>query len=143
MHDARATNAHMKAERAKSELRRGGYVMLRLNNGEAALFYGAEFADSDTILNLSRLAGSGPLLVLTANRIKSLGRSLRRNWPVATIALASQDFDSILILLLDTILAQYDGLNLVAEQVGRLQIMRSGVAKRQIVAICHICAPAI
>ena len=52
--------------------------MLRLNNGEAALFRGAEFADVDDILDLSRLAGSGPLLVLTANRVKSLGRSLRK-----------------------------------------------------------------
>ena len=120
MHDTRAKNALMKAERARSELRRGGHVILRLNNGEAA-FYGAEFADSDTILNLSRLAGSGPLLVLTANRIKSLGRSLRKNWPVATIALASQDFDSVFDFAFgQTILAQYNGLNLVAEKSGSL-----------------------
>ena len=71
MHDARAKNAYMKAERASAELRRGGHVMLRLNNGEAALFCGAEFADCEDINFLSRLAGSGPLLVMTANRVKA------------------------------------------------------------------------
>ena len=86
MLDKRAKNAHMKTERATAELHRGGHVMIRLNNGEAALFRGAEFADVNDILDLSRLAGSGPLLVLTANRIKSLGRNLRTNWPAATIA---------------------------------------------------------
>ena len=90
MHDTRAKNAYMKAERASAELRRGGHVMLRLNNGEAALFRGAEFADGEDINFLSRLAGSGPLLVLTANRVKSLQRSLRQGWPAATIALAEQ-----------------------------------------------------
>ena len=30
MHDTRAKNAYMKAERASAELRRGGHVMLRL-----------------------------------------------------------------------------------------------------------------
>ena len=93
MQDKRAKNAHMKAERASAELHRGGHVMLRLNNGEAALFRGAEFADADDIQDLSRLAGSGPLLVLTANRVKSLGRSLRPHWPAATIALANHQFD--------------------------------------------------
>ena len=57
MLDKRAKNAHMKAERATAELHRGGHVMIRLNNGEAALFRGAEFADIDDIRELSRLAG--------------------------------------------------------------------------------------
>ena len=95
MQDKRAKNAHMKAERASSELHRGCHVMLRLNNGEAALFRGAEFADIDDTLELSRLAGSGPLLALTANRVKSLGRSLRTNWPAATIALANHQFSRV------------------------------------------------
>ena len=95
MHDTRAKNAYMKAERASAELRRGGHVMLRLNNGEAALFRGAEFADGEDINFLSRLAGSGPLLVLTANRVKSLQRSLRQGWPAATIALAARHYQQI------------------------------------------------
>ena len=119
MHDTRAKNAHMKSERASAELRRGGCIMLRLNNGEAALFCGAEFVDGDDILSLSKLAGSGPLLVLTSNRIKSLGRSLRKNWPVATIALASRHFDDVFGLAFGQ--ASLDNeLSIVAEQTGSL-----------------------
>ena len=121
MQDKRAKNAHMKAERATAELHRGGHVMLRLNNGEAALFRGAEFADVDDILDLSRLAGSGPLLVLTANRVKSLGRSLRTNWPAATIALDNQQFDRVFEFMFGHAhLAYDDEINLVAERAGSL-----------------------
>ena len=116
MHDTRAKNAYMKAERASAELRRGGHVMLRLNNGEAALFRGAEFADREEIKFLSRLAGSGPLLVLTANRIKSRQRSLRQDWPAATIALTSRQYDDVFDLAFgQASLNSDDGLNLVAE----------------------------
>jgi GTP cyclohydrolase II len=116
MHDTRAKNAYMKAERASAELRRGGNVMLRLNNGEAALFRGAEFADREEIKFLSRLAGSGPLLVLTANRIKSLQRSLRQDWPAATIALTSRQYDDVFDLAFGRASLNSDeGLNLVAE----------------------------
>ena len=116
MHDTRAKNAYVKAERASAELRRGGHVMLRLNNGEAALFRGAEFADREEIKFLSRLAGSGPLLVLTANRIKSRQRSLRQDWPAATIALTSRQYDDVFDLAFgQASLNSDDGLNLVAE----------------------------
>ena len=111
----------MKAERANSELRRGAHVMLRLNNGEAALFRGAEFADIDDIRELSRLAGSGPLLALTANRVKSLGRSLRSNWPAATIALAKHQFEHVFQFIFGhTPVAHDDDINLVAERTGSL-----------------------
>ena len=121
MHDTRAKNAYMKAERASAELRRGGHVMLRLNNGEAALFRGAEFADGEDINFLSRLAGSGPLLVLTANRVKSLQRSLRQGWPAATIALATRHYEQIFDLAFgQTRLGDDDGFSLVAERSGSL-----------------------
>ena len=121
MLNKRAKNAHMKAERANSELRRGAHVMLRLNNGEAALFRGAEFADIDDIRELSRLAGSGPLLALTANRVKSLGRSLRSNWPAATIALANHQFEHVFQFIFGhTPVAHDDDINLVAERTGSL-----------------------
>lgn len=121
MYDKRAKNAQMKTERASAELRRGGNVMLRLNNGEASLFRGAEFTDIEDILDLSQLAGSGPLLVLTANRVESLGRSLRKNWPAATIALASHHFDRVYEFAFGHAhLARDDGLNLVAERAGSL-----------------------
>jgi GTP cyclohydrolase II len=119
MHDTRAKNAYMKAERASAELRRGGYVMLRLNNGEAALFRGAEFADGEDINFLSRLAGSGPLLVLTANRVKSLQRSLRQGWPAATIALHTRHYEQVFDLAFGQTLLG-DDLSLIAEQSGSL-----------------------
>ena len=50
MQDKRAKNAQMKAERAAAELRREAMLCLRLNNGEAALFRGAEFAHVDDTL---------------------------------------------------------------------------------------------
>ena len=121
MQDKRAKNAHMKADRATAELHRGAHVMLRLNNGEAALFRGAEFADIDDIRELSRLAGSGPLLALTANRVKSLGRSLRSNWPAATIALANHQFEHVFQFIFGhTPVAHDDDINLVAERTGSL-----------------------
>jgi GTP cyclohydrolase II len=121
MHDTRAKNAYMKAERASAELRRGGHVMLRLNNGEAALFRGAEFADVEDINFLSRTAGSGPLLVLTANRMKSLQRSLRQGWPAATISLAAHHYEQLFNLAFgQTRLGVSDGLSLVAERSGSL-----------------------
>ena len=121
MHDTRAKNAYMKAERASAELRRGGHVMVRLNNGEAALFRGAEFADDRDISGLSQLAGSGALLVLTANRIRSLGKALRQGWPAATIALAMHDYERVFDLAFgQTSLDQHNGFSLVAEQSGSL-----------------------
>jgi GTP cyclohydrolase II len=119
--DTRAKNAFMKIERASAELRRGGHVLLRLNNGEAALFLGAEFADEGDIKFLSRLAGSGPLLVLTANRVKSLQRSIRQGWPAATIALAARHYEHMFDLAFDqTSLSEDISLSLVAERVGSL-----------------------
>ncbi len=121
MHDTRAKNAYMKSERASAELRRGGHVMLRLNNGEAALFRGAEFADTEDINFLSRTAGSGPLLVLTANRMKSLQRSLRQGCPAATISLATHHYEKLFELAFgQTRLDDNDGLSLVAERRGSL-----------------------
>ena len=119
MHDTRAKNAYMKAERASAELRRGGYVMLRLNNGEAALFRGAEFADGEDINFLSRLAGSGPLLVLTANRIRSLQRSIRQGWPAATIALPARHYEQVFDLAFGQAPLD-DDLSLIAERSGSL-----------------------
>ena len=111
----------MKAERASAELRRGGQIMLRLSNGEAGLFRGAEFADQDDMRALGRLAGSGPLLVLTANRMKSLGREIRDKWPAATITLAPADYDRVFDLAFgQSNLATNDDISIIAEQAGSI-----------------------
>ena len=67
--------AYMKIDRASAELRRGGIIMLRLANGEAGLFRAVELMRDGDIDTLVQLSGSGAMLVLTDNRITSLGRS--------------------------------------------------------------------
>ena len=66
MYDQQIKNAVMRAARGGTELRRGGTVMLRLANGACGLCRAAELSDGDDIIRLSRLAGSAPLLILTA-----------------------------------------------------------------------------
>ena len=87
MNDQQIRNAMMRAARGGTELRRGGTVMLRLPSGACGLCRAAELSDADDMTRLSRLAGSAPLLVLTAPRLSSLGRVLRNGHPVATVAL--------------------------------------------------------
>ena len=87
MHDQQIKNAMMRAARRGTELRRGGTVMLRLPNGACGLCRAAELSDTNDMTRLSRLAGSAPLLILTAPRMLSLGRTLRDGYPVATVAL--------------------------------------------------------
>ena len=77
----------MRAARGGNELRRGGTVMLRLPNGACGLCRAAELSDVDDMTQLSRLARSAPLLILTAPRLSSLGRILRDGYPVASVAL--------------------------------------------------------
>ena len=117
----RARIAFTKIERISAELRRGGLVMLRLADGEAALFRGAEFADASDAQDLTRLARSSPVLVLTANRLKSLGRQMRDSWPVASIALGVHQQTQIFNLAFGqaTLDADHD-ISLVAEKGGSL-----------------------
>ena len=66
---------------------------------------------------LTRLARSSPVLVLTANRLKSLGRQLRDDWPVASIALCARQQTQIFNLAFGqaTIDADHD-ISVVAEK---------------------------
>ena len=121
MQHPRARNALTKIERITAELRRGGLVMLRLADGEAALFRGAEFADASDAESLTRLARSSPLLILTANRLKSLGRQLRDGWPVASIALGQHQQTQIFNLAFGQAGLDIDhDISLVAEKKGSL-----------------------
>ena len=87
MYGQQIKNTVMRAARGGTELRRGGTVMLRLANGACGLCRAAELSDNDDMTRLSRLAGSAPLLILTAPRLSSLGRILRNGYPVASVAL--------------------------------------------------------
>ena len=87
MHDQQLRNAVTRAARGGTELRRGGIVMLRLANGACGLCRAVELSGCDDMIRLSRLAGSAPILILTAPRLSSLGRQLRDGYPVATVTL--------------------------------------------------------
>ena len=59
--------------------------------------------------------------MLTANRVKSLQRSLRQGWPAATIALAAHHYERLFDLAFgQTHLGDNDGISLVAERNGSL-----------------------
>ena len=107
MYDQQIKNAVMRAARGGTELRRGGTVLLRLTNGACGLCRSAELSDGDDITRLSRLAGSAPLLILTAPRLLSLGQILRDGYPVASVALPNKrhsDFFDLAFPLLDLFL---------------------------------------
>ena len=87
MYEPQIKNAVTRAARGGTELRRGGTVMLRLASGASGLCRAAELSDGDDMTRLSHLAGSAPLLILTAPRLLSLGRVIRNGYPVATLTL--------------------------------------------------------
>ena len=67
-------NFSVKIERAISELRRGGKIVITDNNQNlSVLISPAELIQDDTIENFSQLAKSRPNIVLSANRCKALG----------------------------------------------------------------------
>jgi GTP cyclohydrolase II len=124
MHDQQLKKAVMKAARGGTELRRGGTVMLRLANGACGLCRAAELSDIDDMNGLSRMAGSAPLLVLTAPRLSSLGLALRNGYPVATVALPQSRYDAFF----DLAFAQTAGHGIenetiIAEKAGSLADM--------------------
>jgi len=84
---------YLKVDRACAELRRGGAVVVRLPSGEAAIFKAIEIAHDNDFLELKTLAGSDTLLVLTANRMSSLGHSIKQNKPCATLSSAAHTAD--------------------------------------------------
>lgn len=89
MSSSNINRTYLKVDRACAELRRGGAVIVRLPSGEAAIFKAVEIAHDNDIVELKTLAGSGTLLVLTANRMSSLGHSIGQNKPCATLSSAA------------------------------------------------------
>jgi GTP cyclohydrolase II len=89
MSSSNINRTYLKVDRACAELRRGGAVVVRLPSGEAAIFKAVEIAHDNDIVELKTMAGSGTLLVLTANRMSSLGHSIGQNKPCATLSSAA------------------------------------------------------
>ena len=64
----------IKIERAISELRRGGKLVVSDNNsGTSVLLVASELIQQDTIEKLSNLALSRPNIILSKNRCKAIG----------------------------------------------------------------------
>ena len=88
-------NLAVKIERAISELRRGGKVVVSdINSGISVLLTAAEMVEKDTVLNLSQLTFSRPNIILSSNRAHALGLnsnecpcsiSIDRDWTVNDI----------------------------------------------------------
>ena len=67
-------NLAVKIERAISELRRGGKIVVSdINSGISVLLTAAEMVEKDTVLNLSQLTFSRPNIILSSNRAHALG----------------------------------------------------------------------
>ena len=68
------TNLTVKIERAISELRRGGNLVISdINSGTCVLLFAAELIESDTVQNLSEYTLSRPNIILSANRSNAIG----------------------------------------------------------------------
>ena len=88
-------NLSVKIERAISELRRGGKVVISDNNkGISVLLTPSELIQEDTVETLSRLAQSRPNIILSSNRCKALGIKtnnkpcsilINKNWTTSNI----------------------------------------------------------
>ena len=67
-------NLAVKIERAISELRRGGKIVVSdINTGISVLLTAAELIEKDTVNNLSQLTLSRPNIILSSNRAFALG----------------------------------------------------------------------
>ena len=67
-------NLTVKIERAISELRRGGKVVISDNNtGISVLLMSSELVQLDTVDTFSKIALSRPNIILSANRSKAIG----------------------------------------------------------------------
>ena len=88
-------NLTVKIERAISELRRGGKVVISDNiTGASILLISSEFIQSDAVESLTKLAQSRPNIILSANRCKAIGINsnkkpcsilINKNWSVTDI----------------------------------------------------------
>ena len=71
-------NLTVKIERAISELRRGGKLVVSdINTGTCVLLIAAELIENETIQNLSELSQSRPSIILSANRSNAIGINVK------------------------------------------------------------------
>ncbi len=90
------TKTYLGINRACSELRRGGVILVRLANGEAGLFRAAELIGDDDAFLLSKLAGSVAMLVVTNERVSMLGRDISERHSCVSISINKKTASEIL-----------------------------------------------
>ena len=91
-------NLTVKIERAISELRRGGNLVVSdIDSGICVLLFAAEFIESETVQNLSEYTLSRPSIILSANRSNSIGIKVK-DQPSSILIKKQWSIDDILSL---------------------------------------------
>ncbi|MGB0521239.1 MAG: GTP cyclohydrolase II [Candidatus Puniceispirillaceae bacterium] len=105
----------LKLDRVFMILRRGGFVMLRDERGQAGLLRAAEFADyiPDPV---AHLAQSNEILCLTARHLQAFGKSVRDGFDSFSLPANSLAEGDILGLVLGDKRALPEAVNLLAER---------------------------
>ena len=91
-------NLAVKIERAISELRRGGKIIISdINSGMSVILTAAEMIEVDTVTNLSQLTSSRPNIILSSNRANALGLT-SNNYPCSILIEKAWTINDILSL---------------------------------------------
>lgn len=109
----------LKLDRVFMILRRGGFVILRDERGQAGLVRAAEFADY-TPEPVARLVQNNEILCLTARHLEAFGKSVNDAFDSFSLPANSLDDSDILRLILGDADALPEGLNSLAERQNSL-----------------------
>ena len=112
----------LKLDRVFMILRRGGFVILRDERGQAGLVRAAEFADS-TPEPVARLAQSNEILCLTARHLEAFGKPVKEGFKSFSLPANSMGDNDILGLVLGDASALPQSINLLAERQNSLPDM--------------------
>ena len=87
---------HQAVQRAISDLRRGGAVLVRDKENDAYLVRAAEQIDNNTIANMAQLSRSAPYLLISTNRALAIGLTPREDAAACSIALSDEQNNDII-----------------------------------------------
>ena len=74
---SKASRSLIKVDRALSELRRGGTIILRLNNCESCLLRSLEMMIDGDAIEMGKHCQSTPMLVITKTRAAAMGKKIK------------------------------------------------------------------
>ena len=91
-------NLAVKIERAISELRRGGKIIISdINSGLSVILTAAEMIEIYTVVSLSQITSSRPNIILSSNRANTLGLT-SNNYPCSILIEKTWNINDILSL---------------------------------------------